>query len=345
MTSNDIKQLALQLGFQDCKISDCNLSTAHEDYQQWLNKNFHAGMGYMQRNIDKRLNPEKLVPNTVSIITVRMDYLPYEKNNPIDLLNQPDKAIISRYALGRDYHKVIRKRLQKLATQIQQQTDLTDYRVFTDSAPILEKQIAQKSGIGWRGKHSNILTREGSWFFLGEIYTDIPLTPDLPIAQHCGSCSSCIDVCPTQAIVEPYVVDANKCISYLTIEHFGFIEEQYHHAIGNRIYGCDDCQLFCPWNKYAKPTVEQDFDIRHSLDDIDLLQCFNWTEEEFLNNMEGSPIRRIGYDRWIRNIAIALGNAPYSDQIETALSLKLKTTKDWLNLQIEFALAKHRKST
>lgn len=333
-----IKQWAKEAKFQDIRFTDCDLSQTSEHYQHWIKQRFNGSMSYMERNIDKRFKPDLLVPNTISIITLRMDYLPKEEQNPIDLLDQTDKAYISRYALGRDYHKVIRKRLQKLANKIQQDIGEFGYRAFTDSAPILEKPIAAKAGLGWVGKHSNILNKEdGSWFFLGEIYLDFKLPIDEPIEPHCGTCTSCIDVCPTQAIVEPYVVDARKCISYLTIENKESIPVEYRKAIGNRIYGCDDCQLFCPWNKFAKHTEETDFNIRHSLDNITLMDCFNWDEKEFLDKMEGSPIRRIGYQSWIRNCAVALGNAPYSKQIQIALSNK-DASNPLINEHIEWAL-------
>jgi len=341
-----IKQWAIDSKFQDVRITDCDLSQTTEHYQHWVKQQFNGSMSYMERNIDKRFQPDLLVPNTISIIALRMDYLPKEAQNPIDLLDESDKAYISRYALGRDYHKVIRKRLQKLATKIQHEIGDFGYRAFTDSAPVLEKPIAAKAGLGWVGKHSNILNKEdGSWFFLGEIYLDIALPSDTEINAHCGSCTSCIDVCPTQAIVEPYVVDARKCISYLTIENKNGIPIQYRKAIGNRIYGCDDCQLFCPWNKFAKHTEETDFNIRHSLDNITLLDCFNWNEETFLSKMEGSPIRRIGYQSWIRNCAVALGNAQYSDEVQHALKHKEIGHNELLNEHIHWAIKENLKNT
>lgn len=339
----NIKQWANELGFQDTRFSDCDLDSCSNHYQQWIQNKFHGSMSYMERNTDKRFQPDLLVPNTISIISVRINYLPKERGHPIDLLDISNQAYISRYALGRDYHKVIRKKLQKLANIIQQDIGDFGYRAFTDSAPILEKPIASKAGIGWVGKHSNILNKEnGSWFFLGEIYLDIQLPSDEAINDHCGTCSSCIDVCPTQAIVEPYVVDARKCISYLTIENKDSIPIEYRKAIGNRIYGCDDCQLFCPWNKFAQYSQEADFDIRHSLDNISLLECFNWREDEFLSKMEGSPIRRIGYQSWIRNCAVALGNATYSPDIEQALKAKDVGDNELLQEHIDWALKEIR---
>ncbi len=341
-----IKLWAKEAKFQDVRITDCDLSNSSEHYQNWIKQKFNGSMSYMERNIDKRFQPNLLVENTISIISLRMDYLPREANDPIDLINKPNQAYISRYALGRDYHKVIRKRLQKLATRIQQDIGDFGYRAFTDSAPVLEKPIAAKAGIGWVGKHSNILNKhDGSWFFLGEIYIDIDLPKDDAIEAHCGTCTSCIDVCPTQAIVEPYVVDARKCISYLTIENKESIPIEYRKAIGNRIYGCDDCQLFCPWNKFSKHTEEVDFNIRHSLDNISLVDCFNWSEDEFLQKMEGSPIRRIGYQSWIRNCAVALGNAPYSETIQCALKSKDINNNELLQEHINWALEENLRNT
>ncbi len=249
-TTQTIKQIGLDLGFQQVGISDVRLDPEHERYAEWINRNYHGEMSYMARNVDKRLHPEQLVPDTRSVICVRLDYLVEEAEDPATILEQPNRAYVSRYALGRDYHKLIRKRLQHYADRIQAQIGVLGYRVFTDSAPVLEKALAAKAGIGWQGKHSNLLQRErGSWFFLGEIYTDLELEPDAPVDNHCGRCQSCIDACPTGAIVEPYVVDARRCISYLTIEHRSAIPVEWRSAIGNRIYGCDDCQLVCPWNR------------------------------------------------------------------------------------------------
>lgn len=340
-----IKQWAKQAKFQDVRITDCDLSQTSAHYQRWIKAKFNGSMSYMERNIDKRLQPDLLVPNTISIISLRMDYLSNEKTNPIDLLDQSNKAYISRYALGRDYHKVIRKRLQKLASKIQQEIGDFAYRVFSDSAPILEKPIAAKAGLGWVGKHSNILNKNGSWFFLGEIYLDLKLAIDQAIEPHCGKCTSCIDVCPTHAIIEPYVVDARKCISYLTIENKGPIPIKYRKAIGNRIYGCDDCQLFCPWNKFAQHSEETDFRVRHSLDNITLIDCFNWNEQQFLSKMLGSAIRRIGYLSWIRNCAVALGNAPFSDAIQYALKNKTELNNELIQEHIDWAIKENLSNT
>jgi epoxyqueuosine reductase len=304
------------MGFQQVGISDTRFDEEHERYHQWIEQHYHGEMGYMARNVDRRLHPDLMLPNTLSVICVRLDYLPREGISPEQLLERRDMAYVSRYALGRDYHKLMRKRLQRFANRIEELVGEMGYRVFTDSAPVLEKALAAKAGIGWQGKHSNILHREhGSWFFLGEIYTDLQLACDKPVDNHCGSCTSCMDVCPTRAIVAPYVVDARRCISYLTIEHKTAIPAEFRTAIGNRIYGCDDCQLFCPWNRFAKPAAEDDFSPRHGLDDISLLECLNWSEDDFNFKTLGSAIRRIGYQSWVRNVVVALGNADHNPDI------------------------------
>ena len=306
---------AIELGFQGVGFSDVDLSAAEEQLMKWLNKDYHGDMDWMQKHGTKRSRPEELVEGTRSIISVRMDYLPptssaQQSLDPVMVLNHPELGYISRYALGRDYHKVMRKRLQKLATRITKEVGEFGYRVFVDSAPVLEKPIAVKAGLGWMGKHTNILSKEaGSWFFLGEIYTDLPLPQSSSTSDHCGECTACIDVCPTKAIIAPYELDARLCISYLTIEHKGAIPVELRPLIGNRIYGCDDCQLICPWNRFAKNSELDDFAARHQLDCATLVELFEWTEEEFMTKMQGSPIRRIGFERWQRNIAVALGNA------------------------------------
>lgn len=307
----DIKRWGLALGFQQVGISHLDLLQAEQHLQQWLAKQYQGDMQYMSHHGLKRSRPTELVPGTLSIISVRMNYLCESQMEMQSLLGKSQFAYISRYALGKDYHKLMRQRLKKLAEQIAQHIGEFQYRVFTDSAPVLEKPLAEQAGLGWIGKHTNLIHRAaGSWFFLGEIYTDLPLpTDESPQQNHCGRCHACIDVCPTQAIVAPYQLDARRCISYLTIEHHGAIPKTLRPLLGNRIYGCDDCQLFCPWNRFAQLTAEADFFPRHDLHCADLLSLFAWDEETFLKRLEGSPIRRIGHVRWLRNIAVALGNS------------------------------------
>lgn len=334
-----IKSWSKELGFQKTGISDIDLSQAEQQLMQWLSKNFHADMHYMEKHGTKRSRPAELVPGTVRIISVREDYFPQPSQAPWSVLNNAELAYISRYALGRDYHKVMRKKLQQLAQKIENAVPELSYRVFVDSAPVLEKPIAEKAGLGWIGKHTNLLSREaGSWFFLGEIYINLPLPVDNKVSAHCGSCSACIDECPTDAIVAPYEVDARRCISYLTIENKNRIPEEFRKAMGNRIYGCDDCQLVCPWNKFSDVTQEQDYAVRHALDKATLLNLFQWDEKNFLQKMEGSSIRRIGYKSWIRNIAVALGNANYSEAIIAALHQKLNTLDDMVDEHIQWAI-------
>lgn len=334
-----IKHLGEDLGFQKVGITDTKLDQHHSHYKKWIAKNYHGEMAYMARNVDKRLHPEQMIPNTLSVICVRLDYMIDEGDWPEKLLQHNHLAYVSRYALGRDYHKLMRKRLQRYASGISNLVGNLGYRVFTDSAPVLEKALAAKAGLGWQGKHSNILHRDhGSWFFLGEIYTDLALEIDRPTENHCGSCTTCMDVCPTQAIVAPYVVDARRCISYLTIEHKSAIPVELRAAIGNRIYGCDDCQLFCPWNRFAKLTREFDFQPRHGLDKISLLDCFAWTEQDFEQKTLGSAIRRIGYQSWIRNIVVALGNADYDPIILETLKTKYSTHNNLIQEHIDWAI-------
>lgn len=334
-----IKAWAQDLGFQQAGISDIDLSEAGKHLNDWLDKQYHGEMSYMQRHGEKRFIPEQLVPGTLSIIAVRLDYMFTELTAYEELTAQPNKAAISRYALGRDYHKVLRQKLQQLAAKIAAEIGPFGHRVFTDSAPVMEKAIAEKAGLGWIGKHSNLLnSKAGSYFFLGEIYTDLPLAADEKQSFHCGSCTQCIQDCPTQAIVAPFQVDARRCISYLTIENQGPIPVEFRQAMGNRIYGCDDCQVVCPWNKFTQASQEADFAPRHQLDDIDLVELFSWTEAEFLQKTEGSPIRRIGYDSWQRNLAVGLGNAESSAEITTALQNKLNTASPMVKEHIEWAL-------
>jgi len=338
--SRQIKTIGQRLGFQAIAISDTRLDTQHQHYQQWVAQHYHGEMSYMQRNVEKRLHPQLLVPGTLSVICVRMDYLPQKSSKPlIERLDHPQQAYVSCYALGRDYHKLIRKRLQHFAQHIQDLIGAFGFRVFTDSAPVLEKALAVKAGLGWMGKHSNILhRRHGSWFFLGEIFTYLKLPVDQPLDEHCGECTACIDHCPTQAIVAPYVVDARRCISYLTIEHETSIPLEFRQAIGNRIYGCDDCQLYCPWNRFEQTTQEADFYPRQQLDTMSLINCFEWTEQQFLQRFEGSPVRRIGYQRWQRNIAVALGNAAPSPHIVNILNEALSKAAPMLAEHIHWAL-------
>ncbi len=338
-----IKQTGLNLGFQQIGISDTNLSDAEQHLNHWLEKGFQGEMDYMHKHGLKRSRPALLHPNTRSVVSARMDYLPESQQAMETNINNPVAAYISRYALGRDYHKVLRKRLQNLVSQIEQEIGSFGYRVFVDSAPVLEKAIAEKAGLGWIGKHSNLINKTaGSWFFLGEIYTDLPLPPDNPADNHCGDCSSCIDICPTHAIVAPYQVDARLCVSYLTIELHGSIPEPLRPLIGNRIYGCDDCQLVCPWNRFARTSEESDFTPRQHLDSQHLLEVFAWDETQFLKKTEGSAIRRIGYQRWLRNIAVALGNAPKTELIRQRLAAKSHEVSDMVAEHIRWALNFHQ---
>lgn len=330
------------LGFQKMGISDIDLGDAEGRLRQWLSANFHGGMDYMHRHGSKRSRPDELVPGTVRVISVRMNYLPEQQDNAKRLLDHDSKAYISRYALGRDYHKLLRTRLRALADRIEQRIGKFGYRVFVDSAPVLEKALAEKAGIGWIGKHTNVIDKDtGSWFFLGELYTDVPLPIDAAAESHCGSCTVCIDICPTNAIVAPYSLDARRCISYLTIENKRSIPVEFRKAIGNRIYGCDDCQLFCPWNKFARPTAEKDFAPRHGLDAVQLTELFSWDREAWLRKTEGSAIRRIGHERWLRNIAVALGNAKTTPGVVAALKKRQHDDSELVTEHVEWALQQH----
>lgn len=337
--TRNIKAWAKELGFEQVGITDCDTGQADERLTEWLNKKFHGDMHYMTRHRELRKHPEKLLPNTIRIISVRMDYLP-DNHNSESILGNKNKGYISRYALGRDYHKVIRKRLTQLAKQINDAIPQAHhYRAFADSAPVFERALAEKAGIGWTGKNTMILNNQaGSWFFLGELFTNLPLPVDKPVSAHCGSCTACIDVCPTKAIVAPYQIDAKKCISYLTIEYKGSIDEHLRPLMGNRIYGCDDCQLFCPWNKFAKTTTITDFKPRHQLQDSDLIDLFAWDESTFLKKTEGSAMRRAGYINWLRNIAIALGNAEKSQENIEALKLKENHPNEIVREHVAWAL-------
>ncbi len=339
----DIRRWAKELGFAQVGISHTDLSAAEARLANWLAKGFHGEMTYMEKHGSKRSRPAELVPGTVSIISLRMNYLPKEALHPAVLLGNPSVAYISRYALGGDYHKIVRKRAQQLVDKMQAAIGSFGYRVFCDSAPVLEKAIAEQAGLGWLGKHTNLIHRfDGSYFFLSEIYTDLPLPPDAKTSAHCGSCTACIDICPTQAIVEPYVLDARRCISYLTIEYAGSIPKEFRRAIGNRIYGCDDCQLICPWNRFAAQSAELGFQIRHQLENQYLLTLFFLNEEDFAQLFAGSPIRRIGLARFLRNIAIALGNAPAHSKILEALTQKKQQAEAQLVEHIEWAIAEQR---
>src|SRR3990167_1698768 len=337
-----IKAWALELGFAQIGITTCDTDDATEKLQAWLEKQYHGEMQYMENHRALRQFPEKLVPGALRIISVRMDYLP-EDHQSIEILENKNKAYISRYALGRDYHKVIRSRLNKLAEKInaKMRADNFIYRAFTDSAPIFERHLAKKAGIGWVGKNTMIMNQHaGSWFFLGELFTNLPLPIDEPFTtSHCGSCTACIDVCPTKAIVAPYQIDARKCISYLTIEHKGSIDPALRPLMGNRIYGCDDCQLCCPWNKFAKFTTEKDFQPRHNLKNADLIELFAWDEKTFLAKTEGSAMRRAGYESWLRNIAIALGNAEKTPEIISALKTRENHESAIVREHLQWALA------
>src|SRR3990167_1802468 len=323
--ARDIKQWGLELGFQQVGITDTNLALYETRLQAWLARNLHGTMQYMARHGTKRSRPAELIPGTLRVISVRMDYLP-PKTHMAAVLKNPEQGYISRYALGADYHRLIRKRLAILAQKITGQVGSFGYRAFCDSAPVLEKAIAEKAQLGWIGKHTNLINaKAGSWFFLGELYTDLPLPVDeaqTPSSSHCGSCTACMDICPTQAIIGPYQLDARRCISYLTIESQASIPPELRPLLGNRIYGCDDCQLICPWNKFSRHTGETAFHPRHALHAPALLDLFNWSEETFLQKTEGSAIRRIGHAAWLRNIAVALGNAPYDAAIVNALEKK-----------------------
>jgi epoxyqueuosine reductase len=341
--AQQIKQWAKQLGFADAGISDVTLADAERQLQKWLDAGYHGEMDYMASHGMLRARPDELVPGTLRVISVRMDYLPQAAGFATNLAD-PTQAYISRYALGRDYHKLIRNRLKQLGERINQQVSALGYRPFTDSAPILERPLAQQAGLGWVGKHSLLLNHEaGSWFFLGELLVNLPLPVDQPHDGDCGSCVACITSCPTGAIVAPYVVDARRCISYLTIELKGAIPEQFRPLLGNRIYGCDDCQLVCPENRHAPLSVESDFQRRDHWQNQSLLSLFAWQEHEFLRYTEGSAIRRIGYERWQRNIAVALGNAPYQIEIEQALNAKLGSASPLVTEHIEWALAQQKR--
>ena len=333
-----IRQWGLELGFQAVGIADADLSSAEPRLLDWLAQGRHGEMEYMARHGALRARPAELKPGTLRVISCRMDYATGDAD---EIPSPTAKAYIARYARGRDYHKVLRSRLQQLCERIEGEAGAFGYRVFTDSAPVMEVELAVRAGIGWRGKHTLLLDRTGSWFFLGEVYTDLPLPPDAPAEEHCGSCRRCIDICPTQAIVGPYQLDARRCISYLTIEHKSAIPEELRPLIGNRVYGCDDCQLVCPWNGFAQASGEADFQVRNGLDRATLVELFRWSETEFDERLRGSPIRRIGYERWLRNLAVGLGNAPSSPAVVAALRSRADHPSALVREHVHWALSRH----
>ena len=337
-----IKQWGRELGFQQVGIAGLDLGEHEQHLQRWLDAGYHGEMDYMGAHGSKRSHPEQLVPGTVRVISLRMDYLPGD-TQMAQRLAEPEKAYVSRYALGRDYHKLIRKRVQHLAERIQQDIGPFGFRAFVDSAPVLEKAIAQEAGLGWIGKNTLALNRKaGSYFFLAELFVDMPLPVDEPHAsEHCGRCTACLDICPTAAFVGPYVLDARRCISYLTIELKGAIPTELRSLIGNRVFGCDDCQIVCPWNRFARPSGEGDFQPRHQLDNAELAQLFLWDESRFLSNTEGSPLRRAGYERFLRNLAVGLGNAPSSIPVLEALKARREHPSELVREHVEWALAAH----
>lgn len=341
-----IKTWGNELGFQHVGIADIDLQDQEKHLKKWLDNGFHGEMDYMQKHGMKRARPNELLPGTLRVISVRMDYLPENARFAKNLKNK-NNAYISRYALGRDYHKVMRQRIKQLGEKIISEIGKFNYRPFVDTAPILERPLAEKAGLGWTGKHSLLIDgKTGSWFFIGELMVDIPLPIDIPVENMCGKCVACIKICPTQAIIAPYIVDARRCISYLTIELQGSIPVEFRKAIGNRIYGCDDCQLICPWNRFARTTHEADFQTRLQLTKQPLIELFSWDEALFLKKTQGSPIRRIGYQRWLRNIAVALGNAATSKSIINALNNKLLSKQsEMLSEHILWALNQHQNSS
>ena len=336
-----IKTWARELGFEQTGIADCNLADAEQRLKDWLELGYHGDMDFMAAHGTRRTRPAELVAGTRCVISVRMNYLPRAAAG-WSVIGAPEKAYIARYATGRDYHKVLRGRLERLARRIAQEAGAYGYRVYTDSAPVMEVELAAQSGLGWRGKHTLLLSRDaGSYFFLGEIYTDLPLPADAPLADHCGTCSKCIDLCPTGAIVAPYRVDARRCISYLTIELKGAIPEDLRPLIGNRVYGCDDCQLACPWNRHAQISGEADFRVRHGLDQAQLAELFAWTGSQFRERMAGSAIHRIGFERWSRNLAVGLGNAPASAGVLDALRSRADDASALVREHVAWALRRH----
>jgi epoxyqueuosine reductase len=343
--ARDIKAWGRELGLQQVGITDTDLGLAEARLQDWLGLGWHGEMDFMARHGSRRSRPAELVPGTLRVIAVRLDYLylPRPMAEQAARLADPTAAYIARYALGRDYHRLLRRRLQQLAERIGRRVGPFGYRAFVDSAPVLEKPLAEKAGLGWIGKHSNLINRQaGSWFFLGELYTDLPLPTDPPAIGHCGTCQACLDACPTRAIVAPYRLDARRCIAYLTIELPGSIPEALRPLLGNRIFGCDDCQRVCPWNRFAPLTSEVDFQPRQGLDQATLATLFAWSEDEFLRRTEGSALRRLGWRRWLRNIAVALGNAPSTLRTIAALRAREGHPDAMVREHVGWALARHR---
>ncbi|MBL8200721.1 MAG: tRNA epoxyqueuosine(34) reductase QueG [Chromatiales bacterium] len=345
----DLRQLVAQirswgaeLGFQQVGVAGLALDDAEARLDEWVARGLHGELAYMTRHGRKRTRPDVLLPGTTRVISARMDCLPAAAAPAHEVLRDGGRAYIARYALGRDYHKLLRQRLQRLAARISAAGTPHGYRVFVDSAPVLEKPIAAAAGLGWQGKHTNLINRQaGSWFLLGEIYTDLPLPPDEPVTDHCGSCRACLDVCPTRAIIAPYLLDARRCISYFTIEARGPIPVEFRRNMGNRIFGCDDCQLACPWNRYARPATEPDFAPRHGLDAAQLTDLFAWSEEEWSQRTAGSALRRPGYLGWLRNIAVALGNAPSSAAVSAALEARASHPSDLVREHVAWAIDQH----
>ncbi|MEO6066062.1 MAG: tRNA epoxyqueuosine(34) reductase QueG [Lysobacterales bacterium] len=339
----NIRGWSQQLGFQQLGVSGIDLAEDEQRLIEWLGRGEHGEMSYMQRHGTLRSRPAGLVPGTLRVLSLRMDYFPHDAADAWSVIEQPELAYVSRYAVGRDYHKLVRGRIAKLARLIEREVGPFGHRAFVDSAPVLEKPLARNAGLGWIGKHTNLInTRAGSWFFLGELYVDLPLPLDAPATDHCGTCRRCIDICPTGAIVAPYRLDARLCISYLTIELEGSIPESLRPLVGNRIYGCDDCQLVCPWNKFAQPTREGDFAVRHGLDSAGLANLFAWDESTFLARTEGSAIRRLGHTRWLRNIAVALGNAAPSPAARSALLTRREDSLPLVREHVAWALDQYR---
>ena len=337
-----VRALAREMGFQRCGIAGIELGQDEDHLRDWLSQGLYGSMDWMAQHGDKRSRPQELIPGTLRVISVGLDYGRNDSDDAWDTLRDGERAYVARYALGRDYHKLMRQRLQKLAERLQAEVGAFGHRVFVDSAPVLERALARNAGLGWIGKHTCLIDKDGgSWFFLGEIYVDLPLPVDAPATAHCGTCMRCIDVCPTQAITAPYRLDARRCIAYLTIEHEGAIPEALRPAIGNRIFGCDDCQLVCPWNKFAQRTDEPDFRARNDLDTATLPQLFAWEEDEFLRRTEGSAIRRSGHERWLRNIAVALGNAPTTPDVLAALASRRDHPSPVVREHVAWALDRH----